>query len=190
MHLAYHDALTGLPNRMLFNDRLSVALTQAKRSRSRLALMLLDLDRFKEINDTFGHTVGDELLRRTGDRVRQLLRTADTVARMGGDEFMLLLPEISQPQDAASIAHKVLDAIRQPIQLDGRSVTVLASIGTVVYPDDGEDSDTLMRRADQAMYRAKAEGGDRHNGCGSAGRASSAGSSRIHDVAVNDRVSQ
>jgi diguanylate cyclase (GGDEF)-like protein/PAS domain S-box-containing protein len=162
MHLAYHDALTGLPNRMLFNDRLAVALTQAERNQSRLALMLLDLDDFKEVNDTFGHSVGDELLRRTGERVRDLLRKADTVARIGGDEFMLLLPEISRAEDTEAIAEKVLETVGQPIRLGGRAMNVSVSVGTAVYPDDGESADALMRNVDLAMYHAKDSGGARH----------------------------
>ncbi len=162
MHLAYHDALTGLPNRMLFNDRLSVALSHAERNRTKIGLLLLDLDGFKEINDTYGHTVGDELLRRTGDRVRALLRKADTVARMGGDEFMLLLPSISRLEDTSGIADKVLEAIAQPVPLTGRVLHITASVGSAVFPDDGEDVDTLMRNVDQAMYRAKTTGRGKH----------------------------
>lgn len=174
MHLAYHDALTGLPNRMLFNDRLAVALTQAERNQTRLALMLLDLDHFKEVNDTFGHNVGDELLRRTGERIRELLRRADTVARIGGDEFMLLLPEITRAEDTSEIAEKVLSVVCRPIRLDGKAMNVSASVGTAVYPDDAGNAESLMRNVDQAMYRAKENGGARHQSYSDA-RASASG---------------
>ena len=161
MHLAYHDSLTGLANRMLFHDRLSLALTQAGRKGSRLAVMLVDLDRFKEINDTHGHAAGDELLCQVGARLRGTLRQGDSVARMGGDEFMLLLPELAHVGDVTVVADKVLDVIRHPFELRGATARISASIGTAVFPDDAEDEEGLLHAVDHAMYRAKGRGGDR-----------------------------
>jgi diguanylate cyclase (GGDEF)-like protein/PAS domain S-box-containing protein len=152
---AYHDPLTGLPNRALFNDRLSLALSQAHRTRQPLAVMFLDLDHFKRINDTLGHTVGDRLLQRTAERARALIREGDTVARIAGDEFTLLLPGIGRAADAAGIAHKVLSAIAQPFKIEGHELYITTSVGIALYPGDGEDAETLVRGADSAMYRAK-----------------------------------
>ena len=153
--MAYHDDLTGLPNRRLFNDRLNLAMTHAHRNHQRLAVMLLDLDHFKGVNDTLGHSVGDQLLQDVSKRLASLLRKGDTAARMGGDEFMLLLPEITQVEGAAEVAQKILEAIREPYVLDGHELHVTTSIGIAIYPDDGEDVDTIMKNADIAMYRAK-----------------------------------
>jgi len=161
LHLAYHDPLTDLPNRMLFNDRLSVAMSQAKRDNTLLGVMLLDLDDFKEINDNFGHGTGDQLLRMLGDRMRSLLRQGDTVARMGGDEFMLLLPGLTSSDDVSTVAGKVLSSVSEPYSLDGVELTVSASIGTAVFPIDAGDEEHLLRRVDQAMYHAKELGGGR-----------------------------
>ena len=160
--LAYHDALTGLPNRRLFNDRLNLALAHAHRSQQKLAVMLFDLDHFKDVNDTLGHSVGDLLLQVVGDRLTSLLRKGDTVARMGGDEFMLLLPETAQEEDAAKIAQKILEAFRKPFVFDGHELRITTSIGIAMYPEDGEDGDTLMKNADIAMYRAKDKGRDNY----------------------------
>jgi len=159
-HLAYHDDLTGLPNRRLFNDRLTLALAHAQRSQQKLAVMLLDLDHFKEVNDTLGHSVGDQLLQVVSKRLASLLRKGDTVARMGGDEFMLLLPEIAGGEGAAEVAQKILEAFREPFILDDHEIHVTTSIGIALYPEDGEDGDTLMKNADIAMYRAKDGGRD------------------------------
>jgi diguanylate cyclase (GGDEF)-like protein/PAS domain S-box-containing protein len=156
--LAYYDALTGLPNRVLFDDRLNRAMVQAHRNQSKLSVMLLDLDQFKDVNDTLGHSVGDELLRSVGKRLTGLLRKHDTVSRMGGDEFYLLLPEMAQVQDAATIAQKVLKAFQEPFVLDGHELNITTSIGVAVYPDDGEDADTLLKNADVALYQAKQKG--------------------------------
>jgi diguanylate cyclase (GGDEF)-like protein/PAS domain S-box-containing protein len=161
-YLASHDVLTGLPNRMLFNDRVTLALARAQRNQQKLAVILLDLDYLKDVNDTLGHSVGDKLLRAVGERLTSLLRKSDTVARMGGDEFMLLLPETAQAEDAAKIASKILEAIRGPFAFDGHEIHITTSIGIAMYPDDGEDTDTLMRAADIAMYRAKAKGRDNY----------------------------
>ena len=158
--LAYHDALTGLPNRLLFNDRLSVAVAQAHRSSSRLAILFLDLDRFKVINDSLGHSLGDRLLQTVGERLQLGVRQGDTVARLGGDEFILLLPGIARAEDAAKVAEKILETLKLPVPLDERELFVTASIGISLYPEDGFDADTLIKNADTAMYRAKEQGRD------------------------------
>jgi diguanylate cyclase (GGDEF)-like protein/PAS domain S-box-containing protein len=158
LHMAYHDALTGLPNRMLFNDRLNVAMSIAQRNNKRFAVMMLDLDKFKTINDTLGHDVGDQLLQSVGNRLRGRLRKSDTVARMGGDEFMLLLPEINQREDAEVIAKKIVDSFQRAFALGGHELKITTSIGIAVYPDSGLDFDTLKKNADIAMYKAKERG--------------------------------
>jgi len=152
---AYHDALTDLPNRMLFLDRLQVALAHARRHGGTVAVMFLDLDQFKLINDTLGHGAGDRLLKGVADRLRACVREVDTVGRLGGDEFTLLLPEVGRGEDAAKIAEKILDAVGRPFQLDGRELFVTTSIGIGVHPSDGDDPETLLKSADSAMYRAK-----------------------------------
>jgi len=157
-HLAYYDALTDLPNRLLFNDRLTIELAHAHRSHRRLAVMFLDLDRFKIINDTLGHPLGDRLLQGVAQRLVGCLREVDTVARLGGDEFMLLLPEITHVEDAAKIAQKILDALKPSFHFEGQELHITASIGIALYPNDGEDGNTLMKNADTAMYRAKEQG--------------------------------
>jgi diguanylate cyclase (GGDEF)-like protein len=159
-HLAYHDPLTGLPNRQLFLDRLVVAIANAHRHGQKLAVFFLDLDRFKVVNDSLGHAAGDELLRCVASRMKATLRENDTVARLGGDEFTILSPEITQGEDAITIAHKVRDAIENPIVIDGRELFVTTSLGISLYPDDGETPDALLRNADSALYRAKARGRD------------------------------
>jgi diguanylate cyclase (GGDEF)-like protein/PAS domain S-box-containing protein len=159
-HLAFHDALTGLPNRLLFNDRLTVSLAQAHRSHQKLAVFYLDLDRFKLINDSLGHSIGDELLRRVADRLRSVVRDGDTVARLGGDEFIVLAPRIAAEEDAKTIARKILAAIRLPFAIEDREFFVTTSVGVSTYPGDGVDPDTLIRNADTAMYRAKERGRD------------------------------
>lgn len=161
-HLATHDPLTGLPNRALFNDRLSLEMVRAQRSGKKLAVMLLDLDNFKEINDSWGHTVGDEVLKIIGRRLPEFLRKSDSIARMGGDEFLILLPEIERAEDARRIGLKVLGAFTKPFLVDTRELSTTTSIGFALYPDDGGDPDILMKNADIAMYSVK-EGG--RNGC-------------------------
>jgi len=141
--LAYHDSLTGLPNRRLFNDRLNLEMAHANRNQQKLAVMLLDLDDFKDVNDTLGHSVGDQLLQAVGQRLRSLLRQSDTVARMGGDEFMLILPEVKGGESADTVAIKVLEAFRKPFKFDGHEIRITTSIGIAMYPDDGEDGDTF-----------------------------------------------
>lgn len=157
-YMATHDNLTALPNRMLFNDRFNVALAQTQRHQQRLAVMLLDLDYFKNVNDTLGHRVGDQLLQVVSNRLTGLLRKGDTVARMGGDEFLFLLPEIARVEDATGIAQKILEELRKPIVIDGHKLNITTSLGVTIYPDDSEDTDTLMKYADIAMYEAKKKG--------------------------------
>jgi diguanylate cyclase (GGDEF)-like protein/PAS domain S-box-containing protein len=160
--LAYHDALTGLPNRLLFNDRLALAVAQARRKAERLAVLFLDLDGFKAVNDSLGHDLGDLLLRGTAARIQGSLRAVDSVARLGGDEFILLLPGLRLGEEAARVAEKVLASIRAPLVVEGHELLVTASMGISVYPEDGEDAQTLVKNADTAMYRAKEQGRDRY----------------------------
>jgi diguanylate cyclase (GGDEF)-like protein/PAS domain S-box-containing protein len=155
---ATHDLLTGLPNRMLFKDRFSVAMAQAQRFHKKLAVIFLDLDRFKEVNDTLGHNAGDRLLYSVGNRLIDLVRKTDTVARMGGDEFLLLLPNIERVEDVVTISQTAQDVLREPFIVDGREVSISASIGIAIYPDDGTDVDTLVNCADKAMYDSKQRG--------------------------------
>ena len=157
-HLAYHDPLTGLANRLLFNDRLDNAMHQAHRTRRPMAIMLLDLDRFKSINDSLGHGAGDILLKSVSQRLSRLLREGDTLGRLGGDEFALLLPEISSHADAASLASRMLAEFETPFDLDGREVFTTTSIGIAVYPSDGETPQVLLKHADVALYNAKDAG--------------------------------
>jgi diguanylate cyclase (GGDEF)-like protein/PAS domain S-box-containing protein len=161
-HLAYHDALTGLPNRLLFKDRLTVALSHAQRNGSRLAVLFLDLDRFKVINDSLGHNIGDQLLQAVAARVQSCVRESDTVARLGGDEFTLLLPNLSRSDDAAPVAQKLLEAVRYPFHIEGREFFITTSIGVSLYPEDGLDAETLIKNADTAMYQAKEQGRDNY----------------------------
>ena len=156
-YLANFDPLTGLPNRTLLNDHLKYALSLAKRSIGNLALMFLDLDHFKDINDTLGHSVGDSLLIELAKRLRSLLREEDTVTRLGGDEFILLLPGVNA-QGAVFVAQKLLDTIAEPYQIEEYDLTLTVSIGIALYPDDGVDLETLSKSADIAMYQAKNEG--------------------------------
>ncbi|MGO2130274.1 MAG: EAL domain-containing protein [Pseudoalteromonas prydzensis] len=157
VQLAYFDELTGLPNRRLFNDRLSMALAAAHRCNDMLAVMFIDLDRFKEINDSLGHSAGDVLLKLVAKRIQSVLREGDTLARLGGDEFVVLC-EIDDIAVVISIADKILSYLNTPFQLEGFEVGATASIGAAVYPDDGLDSETLLKHADIAMYRSKAVG--------------------------------
>ncbi|MBS4098364.1 MAG: response regulator, partial [Sulfuricella sp.] len=154
-HLAYHDNLTGLPNRVLFHDRLQQALAHAKREGHTMGVMFIDLDRFKIINDTLGHDVGDELLKGVAQRLKNCIRQGDTVVRLGGDEFTIILPLIGKAEDAAVVAQKILDTLAEPFLLVQQELHVTSSIGISLYPDDGEDTQTLIKNADIAMYRAK-----------------------------------
>ncbi len=156
-HLAYHDYLTGLPNRLLFNDRLSIEVARAKRHQKRLAVMMLDLDRFKDVNDSLGHDTGDELLKAIAEHLTELLRKTDTVARLGGDEFILILTELNQIEDAFVIAQNIIELFQKTFQVNGHTVSITTSIGIAIYPDDG-DPDNLVKNADSAMYMAKQKG--------------------------------
>jgi diguanylate cyclase (GGDEF)-like protein len=157
-HMAHHDELTGLPNRALLQDRMTQALGQARRTGRPLALLFLDLDGFKYINDSLGHEVGDRLLRAVAGRLQALVRQGDTVARLGGDEFVVMLVDLPQAEDAALIAHEIVQALARPLRLDERLLHVTASIGLATFPADGDSADLLLKQADAAMYRAKAEG--------------------------------
>ena len=157
--LAYYDTLTGLPNRQLLTDRFTQALSLARRQHTQLALMFIDLDHFKNINDTLGHPAGDRLLIETTQRLTSALRAEDTLSRQGGDEFVLLLPNCG-PVQAAQVAEKLMSSHGQPVHLEGQEVTVTLSIGIAVYPSDGDDFNALSKSADVAMYRAKEEGRD------------------------------
>lgn len=156
--MAHHDGLTGLPNRALLHDRLGQALEQAQRDKKRATVMFIDLDRFKSINDTLGHAVGDELLQAVAQRLRSVVRAVDTVSRFGGDEFVIVLHEIASPDDAVLVAEKILVALSPPVCLAGSVIRITPSIGIAVYPDDGMDAVMLMKNADTAMYHAKAVG--------------------------------
>lgn len=157
-YLAYHDGLTALPNRSLFNKLLSQAIRQAQRYDRQLAVAFIDLDRFKQINDTLGHEAGDELLKEVAGRLKACLRESDTVARLGGDEFVVLLTELQETKLAATVAQKIVSAIATPFILLGQEFRVTASIGISAYPQDGRDEQTLTKNADIAMYKAKEEG--------------------------------
>lgn len=155
---AFHDLLTGLPNRILFLDRLSLSITQAQRRQERLGILYLDVDRFKLINDTYGHPVGDKLLQEFAQRVSACLRSGDTLARQGGDEFTILLPAIGSAEDVANIANKILASLRDPIRVAEHDFLATASIGFALYPDDGTAPEDLIKKADIAMYQAKGQG--------------------------------
>jgi diguanylate cyclase (GGDEF)-like protein/PAS domain S-box-containing protein len=158
LHQGYHDALTGLPNRLLLGDRLRQALARAERNHLQVAFLSIDLDRFKDINDTYGHDAGDLFLRQISARLSTRVRASDTLARTGGDEFTLVLPDLQDMHDAGKVAESLTASLRDPFQLHDHTVYGSASIGIALYPRDGEDADTLQRNADRAMYRAKAQG--------------------------------
>ena len=157
-HLAHHDALTGLPNRRLLEDRLEQALVRARRQHLMVAVLFIDLDRFKLVNDTFGHRVGDWLLQSVANRLRELLREGDTVSRVGGDEFVLVLPDVHKLEDATEIAQKLLDSLARSYHIDGNDLHVTPSIGISIFPKDGNEVGNLISRADTAMYHAKEQG--------------------------------
>jgi diguanylate cyclase (GGDEF)-like protein len=157
-YLAYHDGLTGLPNRRLFSKFLGQSISQARRHHWPLAVLFLDLDRFKHINDTLGHDAGDELLKEVATRLKACLRDSDTVARLGGDEFVVLLPELSEEKYVATVAQKILSTLARPFILVGQEFRVTASMGISIYPQDGLDEQTLTKNADIAMYQAKGDG--------------------------------
>jgi diguanylate cyclase (GGDEF)-like protein/PAS domain S-box-containing protein len=174
-HLAFYDSLTSLPNRMLFKEQLNQALQSARREERYVAILFLDLDNFKRVNDTLGHTIGDLLLQDVGARLAQCIRAEDsisrspsaqanlTVARLGGDEFTVLLGRIANTQDAAKVAQRILDSLAEPVTVDGHELFVSTSIGIAVYPFDGEETETLIKNADAAMYHAKSNGRSRYH---------------------------
>ncbi|MGH8703784.1 MAG: putative bifunctional diguanylate cyclase/phosphodiesterase, partial [Burkholderiales bacterium] len=157
-HLADHDPLTGLPNRRLLEDRLTQALALSHRNRKQTAVMFVDLDRFKAINDSLGHAAGDVLLKEVADRLVKQLREVDTTCRIGGDEFVVVLPEVKRSSDAANVAGKIIETVSQPVLVEDRELRITPSIGISVFPDDGRDAETLIRNADAAMYHAKETG--------------------------------
>jgi diguanylate cyclase (GGDEF)-like protein len=159
-NMAYHDSLTGLPNRILLNDRLEMALLHAQRNNSLVGLLYIDFDRFKQINDTLGHDVGDQLLQAVGNRLKECLRQQDTVARLGGDEFILLLPEISNKEDAGILAQKLLEKIRPTFNIGMHKLEITLSIGIGLFPSHGKDAKSLIKCADEALYVAKSKGRD------------------------------
>jgi diguanylate cyclase (GGDEF)-like protein/PAS domain S-box-containing protein len=159
-HLAQHDSLTGLPNRLLFQDRLGQALAQARRRGTQVAVLYMDIDRFKQINDTLGHSAGDALLRLVAGRLSSCIRRSDTLARLGGDEFTVVLNELAEPGDAMRVGHTLVEAMRKPFALEGRELYVSVSLGISLFPGDGDDAETLLVNADVAMYRAKEMGRD------------------------------
>ncbi|MBZ9749757.1 EAL domain-containing protein [Deinococcus sp. HMF7604] len=161
-HLAQHDSLTDLPNRLLLRDRVSQAIERARRQGGRFAVLFLDMDHFKNVNDSLGHHVGDELLQSIAGRLRAALRASDTVSRQGGDEFIVMLPDIRETADVETVLGKLMEVISAPYHLAGHRVDTSFSIGVALYPEDGEDTDTLLQHADAAMYRAKDEGRGRH----------------------------
>jgi diguanylate cyclase (GGDEF)-like protein/PAS domain S-box-containing protein len=160
-HVARHDSLTGLPNRELFHDRLTTAIALAGRNRTRLSILYLDLDTFKQVNDTLGHASGDLLLQQVARRLKQCVRKSDTVGRFGGDEFLVLLNSTELPEHALLVAEKIRCSLGQPFDLAGHRLSVSPSIGIAIYPDHGDDHEQLIRRADEAMYGAKRGGGNR-----------------------------
>lgn len=155
---AYHDSLTGLANRRMFQEHLTIALAMSQRRRRFVAVLFLDLDHFKLVNDTLGHSRGDALLRQIASRLRGCVREGDTVARVGGDEFTIVLQDLEKKDDAALVASKLLQVVAEPVDIEGQRLYVTTSIGISMSPGDGEDAETLLKNADNAMYRAKAEG--------------------------------
>ena len=181
--LALNDPLTGLANRRLLSDRLSMALVHARRNKSAMAVVYLDLDGFKQINDTSGHGTGDALLKMVAERLLATVREEDTVARLGGDEFVIALWHVSGADDAAAVALKVVEAVSQPYAIEGQAVSITISAGLGIYPDHGEDADTLMKSADLALYEAKRAG---KNACRIAARTVRPDPTRIrHDLPAN-----
>ncbi|OFZ66701.1 MAG: hypothetical protein A2V79_05515 [Betaproteobacteria bacterium RBG_16_56_24] len=157
-YLAQHDVLTGLPNRMLFHDRLQQAITYAERQRTSVALLFMDLDRFKDVNDTLGHHIGDLLLQEVTHRIRHCVRGSDTVSRQGGDEYVIMLPNLDDLGDIMQVVNKLIESIADPYELEGHTVHVTTSVGVSIYPQDGVNIETLIRNADTAMYQAKDAG--------------------------------
>ena len=160
--MAFHDSLTGLPNRKLFSDRLGIVLAQAKRNKKKVGIVMLDLDNFKDVNDTLGHNVGDTLLKAVAERLSGTLRKSDTVARFGGDEFVLIFPDMEVIEEAIQVVQKIIDRFHKPFLIDTHQLVVTTSIGIAVYPNDGMDEEILMKNADIAMYQAKQAGRARY----------------------------
>ena len=160
--MAYHDSLTGIPNRKLFSDRLDIALAQAQRNQKKVGIAMLDLDNFKDVNDTLGHAMGDLFLKAIAERLSAELREGDTVARFGGDEFILILPDLKVIEDAIQVAQKIVDSFCKPFLVDTHQLVVTTSIGIAVYPNDGTDESILLKNADIAMYQAKKAGRARY----------------------------
>lgn len=160
--MAFHDSLTGLPNRKLFSDRLGIVLAQAKRNKKKVGIVMLDLDNFKDVNDTLGHDVGDILLKAVAERLSGTLRKSDTVARFGGDEFVLIFPDMEVIEEAIQVVQKIIDRFHKPFLIDTHQLVVTTSIGIAVYPNDGMDEEILMKNADIAMYQAKQAGRARY----------------------------
>ena len=159
LHLvATHDTMTGLPNRTLFRDRTQIAILHAQRKKKKVAIMSLDLDNFNTVNDTMGNAVGDNLLKAAADRMTALLRKSDTVARVGGDEFAMVIPEIDDISSVDKVNHKMVDAFRHHFMVNGHKILVTVSIGTSVFPEDGRDIDTLINCADKCMYYVRSNG--------------------------------
>ncbi|MEM8780106.1 MAG: GGDEF domain-containing protein [Cyanobacteria bacterium P01_G01_bin.49] len=157
-HQAFHDPLTNISNRIHFQERLAIALKKAQKYHNQLAVIFLDLDRFKEINDTLGHAIGDKLLQSFVECLKQCIREDDLLCRLGGDEFLILLPKINNRQDAAAIAQRILNKLKFPLEIEGRPLNITSSIGIAIYPDDGQDADTLIKKADTALYQVKKQG--------------------------------
>jgi diguanylate cyclase (GGDEF)-like protein len=160
--LAYHDLLTGLPNRALFNDRYTMAVAGTKRYHKGIALMMLDIDHFKNINDTLGHDAGDEVLKKFSGRLLSTLRQTDTVMRLGGDEFIIMITDLVESEYIANVAQRVLEATREPFRFHDHEIRTTTSIGISSYPEDGEDVEMLLKCADIAMYHIKETGGDNY----------------------------
>ena len=157
-HQAHHDALTGLPNRVLFNDRLEKSIEKSKRNNTKIALLFIDLDHFKEINDSLGHNIGDEVLKIATQRLNNIIRKEDTLARLGGDEFTIILEDIKQGQNASLLAQKIITSIGEALVIENNSLYVSCSVGISLYPDDGNTTQNLLKYAESAMYKAKDEG--------------------------------
>lgn len=157
-YMAYHDSLTGVANRLLFHDRLQQTIWQAERINAKLAVLFLDLDRFKIINDTLGHYIGDIVLRKVAEKLKKCVRESDTISRWGGDEFTIILPNIKKPQDAGLVADKIIEILSKGLIHEKHELYITASIGISIYPEDGRDLDTLLKNADNAMYQAKLQG--------------------------------
>jgi diguanylate cyclase (GGDEF)-like protein/PAS domain S-box-containing protein len=165
LQMAFHDSLTGLPNRKLFSDRLDIVLAHARRNQKKVGIAMLDLDNFKDVNDTLGHDIGDILLKATAEELSAALRKGDTVARFGGDEFVLILPDLDVIEDAIRVAQQIVDRFSKPFLIDTHQLIVTTSIGIAIYPNDGTDEGVLLKNADIAMFQAKQAGRARYQLC-------------------------